>query len=315
MQEQPCGLELGRKVGDAEAERLEICKPRTELPTFTHILRGAVETKLRTANRAGRDIESTTIKSRHGNTEPLALLANPIVHRHPAIFEHDHGGGLRLPTELLLWGAERESGRAGFHDNARNALRSWLTCAHHADVEVRDSAARYKGLGAVDEIGVAAALDTRRQARRIRSRPRLGQAVARKMLHTAKFRQKSLPLHRRPEGIDHPGGHIVDREISGGRRTALGEFLEDDRGVEPRECRAADVVLDADPAEPECRGLAQCLDREYFVFIPRARKRHHALARKIPRQRLEGALLFGQLEIHGGPPGWLNGPPPPVVLP
>jgi hypothetical protein len=164
-------------------------------------------------------------------------------------------------------------------------------CAH-ADAEVRDSAARY-----VDDVGVAFACRARRQARCVRPRPRLGQAITREMLPQS-FGRNCCRCAADSKGIDHPRSHSVDRQISGGRRTARGEFLEDEGSVKTREGRTADVVLDADPAEPPCRRLPQCLGREYFVFVPSTRKRLHALARSAPRERLQGALRLRQLEIH-----------------
>ena len=63
--------------------------------------------------------------------------------------------------------------------------------------------------------------------------------------------------------------------------------------------RAADVFLDVDAAEAERRRLAQRLDREDLVLVPVARMRHHLVAGELPRGGLEGALFFGEVEIHG----------------
>ena len=103
------------------------------------------------------------------------------------------------------------------------------------------------------------------------------------------------------EGVDHPGRHVVDRNIGGGRGAALRQFLEDERGVEPRQRRAADIFLHIDAAEAERRGLAQRFDRENLVFVPVARMRHHFVARECRAVGLEGALVFGEVEIHVRP--------------
>ena len=146
---------------------------------------------------------------------------------------------------------------------------------------------------------VAVAPRAGRKARGVRAGVRLGQAIAREMLHGAELRQEALALRVAAEGVDHPGRHVVDRDIGGGRGAALRQLLEDDGGVEPRQSRAADVVLHIDAAEAERRGLAQRLDREGLVLVPVARMRHHLVAGELPRGGLEGALVFGQLEIHG----------------
>ena len=139
---------------------------------------------------------------------------------------------------------------------------------------------------------VAVAPRARRKACGIRAGARLGQAIAREMLHGAELRQKALALRVAAEGIDHPGRHVVDRDIGGGRRAALGQFLEDDGGIEPRQSRAADIVLHIDAAEAERGGLAQRLDREYLALVPVARVRHHLVARELPGGGLKGALVL-----------------------
>ena len=153
-------------------------------------------------------------------------------------------------------------------------------------------------LAAVEHVVVAVAARLGLQARGIRARVRLGQAVAREMLHGAELRQEVLALRLAAEGVDHPGRHVVDRDIGGGRGAALRQLLEDDRGVEPRQRRAADVVLHIDAAKAERRGLAQLVDREHLVLVPVARMRHHLVAREMPRGGLEGALVLGEFEIH-----------------
>ena len=132
-----------------------------------------------------------------------------------------------------------------------------LAGAHHADIDVGDAAARDEGLGAVEHVMIAVAARARLQARGVRARVRLGQAIAREMLHGAELRQEALALRLAAERVDHPGRHVVDRDIGGGRGAALRQFLEDDRGVEPRQRRAADIVLHVDAAEAERRRLAQ----------------------------------------------------------
>src|SRR5947209_3801537 len=121
------------------------------------------------------------------------------------------------------------------------------------------------------------------------------------MLHRAELRQEALALRLAAERIDHPGRHVVDRDVGRGRGAALGQLLKDDRGVEPGEVRAADIVLHVNPAEAEGRSLAQGFHREGRVLVPLAGMRHHLGARKRPRGVLNCALLFGEVKVHGGP--------------
>src|ERR1700730_14195437 len=62
-------LELGRVIGDAKAQRLEIGEPRSELLALAHIVDRALEAELRAADRAGRDVEPAAIEPGHGDLE------------------------------------------------------------------------------------------------------------------------------------------------------------------------------------------------------------------------------------------------------
>ncbi len=79
------------------------------------------------------------------------------------------------------------------------------------------------------------------------------------------------------------------------------QFLEDQRGVEPGQRRAADVILHINASEAERCGLAQRVDRENLILIPVARVRHHVLASEKPRGCRKSALVLGEFEIHRSP--------------
>jgi hypothetical protein len=65
----------------------------------------------------------------------------------------------------------------------------------------------------------------------------------------------------------------VDRDERGGRDVAVGELLEDDRGVEPAQRRAAHILADIEPREPKLGGLPQHVDREMLLLVPAGRMR------------------------------------------
>ena len=152
MQQQPRGLDLGRIVGDAELQRLEIGQPRAELLALFHVVDGAVEAELRAADRAGADVQAAAVEPGHGDLEALALGADEVGRRHAAILEHHHGGRLRFPAELLLLRAVGEARRALLHHDGGNAARARFAGARHHHVNVGDAAAGDEGLGAVEHI-------------------------------------------------------------------------------------------------------------------------------------------------------------------
>ena len=88
---------------------------------------------------------------------------------------------------------------------------------------------------------IAVAHRARAQRRRVRAGAGLGQTVARQQLHRAQLRQPLLALRVVAIGVDHPRRHVVDRDEGRHRRAALRERLEDQRRVEPRQRRAADI--------------------------------------------------------------------------
>ena len=81
----------------------------------------------------------------------------------------------------------------------------------------------------------------------------------------------------RAEAVDHPGRHVVDRDVGRDRRAAHGERLEDQRRVEPRQPRAADILADVDAAHAERRRLAHLRDREVLLLVPLDRVRREPL--------------------------------------
>src|SRR6202022_4411012 len=98
--------------------------------------------------------------------------------------------------------------------------------------------------------------------------------------------------------VAHPPRRVVDREMCSGGDAVCGEFLEDDRGVDPAEPAAAELVSDIDPGEPQLRRSTQCLDRKLRAFVPARGVRQPLLSGKGPCRLGKGPLLFGQLKIH-----------------
>ena len=138
----------------------------------------------------------------------------------------------------------------------------------------------------------------RRKRSRVRSGARLGQAIARHLLHGAQLRQPLPPLGIGAIGVDHPRRHVVDRDEGRHRRTAGRQRLEDQRRVEPRQRRAADIVADVDAADAERRRLAHGVHREGLVLVPLQRERRDALGGEGARHVANRDLVLGQGKLH-----------------
>ena len=102
MQQQARGFDLGGVVGNTKLQRLEIGQARAELLAFFHVRDGAVEAELRTAERAGADVQPPAVEPGHGDAEALAFAADKISRRYAAIFKIHHRRRLALPAELLF---------------------------------------------------------------------------------------------------------------------------------------------------------------------------------------------------------------------
>jgi hypothetical protein len=102
------------------------------------------------------------------------------------------------------------------------------------------------------------------------------------------------------EAVDHPRGHVVDRDECAGRGAAVGHRFHDQRGLEPAEADAAAFFRHVDRAEAELRCLADRVPGEDVLFVPFSRERHDGVRGELARHLLDLELVFGQLElVHG----------------
>src|SRR5262249_42747803 len=128
----------------------------------------------------------------------------------------------------------------------------------------------------------------------------LGQAVAGEMLHRAELWQEALALIEIAEAVDHPGGHVVDRDVRRRARTSGSQLLHDQRRVEAPQRTAADIVVDVDAAEAQRRRLAQGVCREDLLGVPLGGMRQHLVGRELPRRVAKGLLVLGECKVHAG---------------
>ena len=180
-------------------------------------------------------------KSCHGDLETFSFLAEPVSHRHPHVLKNHCPGRLRVPAHFALVGAERNSRRVARNNESGNARWARAAGARHHHIEIAGSGTGDKLFLTIEDIKVAIACRTRHKRRSIRAGAWLGEAIARQKLHGAELRQPLASLRRRAEGVDHPGGHVVDRHIGGDRRTACRQRLEDQSRVEPGQPGTADI--------------------------------------------------------------------------
>ena len=180
---QPCRLQLRRHVRKAELHRLKAANRLAELLAVGGIALCQFQRRPRRADGAGADVEPTAIKAHHRDLEAVALIADEIFHRHPAIVEEDLRRRLGIPAHLAFLRAETDAGRIRRHGDTADPLRAVIAGADHGHIDIRLAATGDEGLAAVQHIMIAVAHRLGAERRRIRARARFRQAIAREMFH------------------------------------------------------------------------------------------------------------------------------------
>ena len=228
----------------------------------------------------------------------MALFANPVRRRHAHAIEDHLRRRLALPAHLALVGAKAETRRALLDDEGRHALGAIVRGPRHQHVNVRRARARDELFRAGDDIVVAILHGLRLQARRIRSRARLGQAIARNQVHAGQPRHPGLALRLIAERIDHPARHVVDRDERRRRHVAIGKLLEDQRRVRPRQARSAHIFLHINARKAQLRRALDHIDREMALMVPPVRMRQQLVDSKLLRHVADHDLFVCKHGAH-----------------
>jgi len=184
-----------------------------------------------------------------------------------------------------------------FDREARNALGAVGAGADHGYIKLVLTRTGDELLRAVDDEVIPVTLRRGLERGSIGARGRLGQAVTRQPVGGDEPGQ-ILVLHRlRPETVDHPARHVVDRDERAGRGTAIGHRLHDQRRFEPAEADPAAFLGDIDRAEAEFgRGLHR-ITREDVFLVPLGGVRGDRVRGELARHLLDRALVFIEIEL------------------
>ena len=256
-----------------------------------------VKAPLRAAERTGADIEPTAIEPRHRDPEPLALAADEVGDGHAAVLEDDLRGRRCVPAQLLLGRAERQAGRVLLDDDGADPAALFLAGADHHDIDVVVARARDELLGTVEDEVVAVASRGRLQRRHVGSRSRLSQAVAADLVHRDEVGEEPRLDLRAAEPVDHPRGHVVDRDKCGCGGTAIGHRLHDERRLQAAERDPARHFADVDRAEPQLARRLPHVDGVMMLLVPLAGERSDAIGGEPAREVLDLALIVTEVEL------------------
>ena len=131
----------------------------------------------------------------------------------------------------------------------------------------------------------------------IRTAAWLGQRIARDLFHGHEVGQVFRFDLIAGEAVDHPRGHVVDRDERTGRGAAIGHGFHDQRGFEAAEADAARFLADVDRTEAELRALLDHIDGKVRLFIPFTREGRDVVGGEALRHFLDRELFFGELEL------------------
>ena len=135
--------------------------------------------------------------------------------------------------------------------------------------------------------------------RGVRTRTGFGQAIAGDFVHADQLRHIARLQFRTAKGVDHPRRHIVDRDKGGGRGTAIGHGLHDQRGFQPTKPDPAIFLGNIDCTEAKLAGGLPDINRIMMLLVPLTRKRRDAVGGEFARHILNGDLVVGEGKLVG----------------
>src|SRR5438132_113553 len=297
MDHQPRGVDGHRHVGQHELDPLEGADGLAELLPFSRVGDGGIERGLGDAEPQGAGGRPRDVERAHGQLEALALGPETIGDGDRAVAEVQRHRRRGTDAHLLLFLADAEAGRALLDEERGHAPRAptGIERREHGD-HVRVVAVGAPLLGAVEHVVLAAADGRGLEAAGVGARARLGERVGAEHLARGQRRQEALLLLLGAGQQDRNAAERLVEVLRAGGRAGGGDLLAHDRQRE-RAHRAAAVRL-GHPDAIEAR-LDQRADRVLRIrlgLVVARRVRRHALARDLPRQVANHALVVGEIE-------------------
>ena len=208
------GESRGRHVGDQVGHRLVLAHRPAPLHPLARPLAADLEAELGRAHRAVGDRQAAVVQGGEGDLEPLALVADQVLGRHPHVLEGDDGVGQRPQTHEVAAVLHLDAGPARLDDEGADLLRLGIAGHHHQ--QLGDGAVGAPELLAVEEVvPLRRPLGAGHQPRRIGADLRLGEREGRDVARGA-ARQVLLLQRVRAEQLERL--RDADRLVSGEQR-------------------------------------------------------------------------------------------------
>ena len=188
----------------------------------------------------------------HGDREALALGAQPVGSGTAQSSKITIAVGCECQPSFFSCLPKLRPVAAALDHHAADALGPLAARAHHAGVEVAGAGAGDERLAAVQDVAVALPLrrGSRGSPRPTRRRARSGSSWRGAPWSSGRA-ASGARCSAGAERVDHPGDHVVDREIGRGRGAAGRQLLEDDRRIEAGQPGPAVRLADIDAGKAE----------------------------------------------------------------
>jgi hypothetical protein len=302
--QEPCGLDLGRHVGELGLDGLELRDRLAERLALLGVGQRLVERALREADAHRRDPDAPDVEDVQELLEPGAARAQEVLLRHAALGERQRPRVRRVPAHLPVRLALLVAGRAVLDDDVRDLRVTVAGAGDGRDRDVPGDVGAGVGdelLGAVDD--PLRALEARAGLRvaGVAARLRLGEPEGAEAPAGAQIGQVALLLLLGAEQVDRLR---AERRVRAHRdrhgRVDPRELLDGDRVGQRVAARAAVLLGERDAHEPELAELRDDLVREALLAIELLGHRRDLVAGEVADGLLDEAVVVGQVEEHRG---------------
>mmetsp|Transcript_5031 Transcript_5031/g.18550 ORF Transcript_5031/g.18550 Transcript_5031/m.18550 type:complete len:563 (+) Transcript_5031:3103-4791(+) len=224
------GLDLHRHLGQHELHGLVFEDGLAEGDAVLAVAQRGLERGTRHAHGLRGDADAPALQARQRDLQALALVAQPVGGRHPAVLEQDLGGVAAVLAQLLFDPGDRVARRGRGHEEGADALLAGRLVRHgHHDGHVAVLATGDELLDAVEHVVVAVAHGRRAQAAGLGAHMRLGQAERAEHVAARQGFEEALLLVVVAEGHqDGANRAVVDADHRAGAAVAGGDLFEDD---------------------------------------------------------------------------------------
>src|SRR5262245_13165968 len=229
--EEPRRLRAGRHLAELELDRLVLADRLAERLAELRIAHRLVERALRDADAACGDVDPAELEPAHREIEALPLLADQVGRGDLEVLEHKLCRVDALVAELLELPRRLEARPLLHHEHRQppaRRLRVGIGADEHGERAALD-AVRDPGLGAVDDVAVAALKRARADCREIGATVGFGKGEAAAELARTHLRQPAAPLLVGAELLEKDRKHEVRVEDAGERHPGCRDSADDFR--------------------------------------------------------------------------------------